>query len=96
MIKGLKEGENAYYSFEHSELVPRVTSVIGMVMVPELLRWMIKRGAERALYWRIRLTNNVESVKQAIDDVDNSAEALKGTALHQMLEDDDKEAKANA
>ena len=82
----LEDGKNGYWIEDLKCVVPRVTSVIGAFVPEELIRWFIRRSAERALYWRIRLPNNKDAVAQAITDVESSPEAEKGTFLHSILE----------
>ena len=87
----LEDGKNGYWVEDLKCVVPRVTSVIGAFVPEELIRWFIRRAAERALYWRIRLPNNKDSVAQAITDVESSPEAEKGTFLHSILEAADRQ-----
>ena len=91
----LEDGKNGYWIEDLKCVVPRVTSVIGAFVPEELIRWFIRRSAERALYWRIRLPNNKDAVAQAITDVESSPEAEKGTFLHSILEAADTEEAKN-
>ena len=85
-MSNLEDGKNGYWVDDLQCVVPRVTSVIGAFVPEQLIRWFIKRAAERALYWRIRTTNNKDAVAHALEDVESSPEAEKGTYLHSILE----------
>ena len=82
----LRDGDNGHYSMKLGYVVPRVTSIVGMVKHENLILWKIKKGIDRALFWRKRVPNNVEAKAHALKDLELKPEAERGTLLHSIME----------
>ena len=82
----LVAGETGHFVPQLGRVVPRVTVILGMVKSDNLIRYLMKRCAERALFWRARVTNNPTALERALDDMQTSDAAEKGTYLHALAE----------